>query len=167
MRSEDPSQLQHPHQPLEFEVNGKPCRVDIEPSSVLSDVLRLELGLTGTKEGCGEGICGACTVLIDGMPVRACLVLAMQVNKRSVTTIEGVGSQDKLHPLQDAFLRYGAVQCGFCTPGLIVTAKALLASNPDPSEAEIRDAIRGNLCRCTGYVNVVKAIQAAAAVMRG
>lgn len=167
MRSEDPSQLQHPHQPLEFEVNGKPRRVDIEPSSVLSDVLRLELGLTGTKEGCGEGICGACTVLIDGMPVRACLVLAMQVNKRSVTTIEGVGSQDKLHPLQDAFLRYGAVQCGFCTPGLIVTAKALLASNPDPSEAEIRDAIRGNLCRCTGYVNVVKAIQAAAAVMRG
>jgi aerobic-type carbon monoxide dehydrogenase small subunit (CoxS/CutS family) len=152
---------------LELELNGKPCRLDVEPNTLLKDMLRIDLGMTGTKETCGEGICGACTVLVDGMPVRSCLVLAMQVGKHSVETIEGVGTAQQLHPLQKAFLEHGAFQCGFCTPGLIMTAKALLAANPNPSEAEIRDAIRGNLCRCTGYVKIVEAIQAAAAVMRG
>jgi aerobic-type carbon monoxide dehydrogenase small subunit (CoxS/CutS family) len=152
---------------LELELNGKTCRLDVEPNTLLKDMLRLDLGMTGTKETCGEGICGACTVLVDGMPVRSCLVLAVQVGKHSVETIEGVGTAQQLHPLQEAFLKHGAFQCGFCTPGLIMTAKALLAANPDPSEAEIRDAIRGNLCRCTGYVKIVEAIQAAAAVMRG
>jgi len=152
---------------LELELNGKTCRLDVEPNTLLKDMLRLDLGMTGTKETCGEGICGACTVLVDGMPVRSCLVLAVQVGKHSVETIEGVGTAQQLHPLQEAFLKHGAFQCGFCTPGLIMTAKALLATNPDPSEAEIRDAIRGNLCRCTGYVKIVEAIQAAAAAMRG
>lgn len=152
---------------LEFKLNGKPCRMKVEPNTLLKDVLRLDLGMTGTKESCGEGICGACTVLIDAMPVRSCLCLAMQVGERAVETIEGVGSAQQLHPLQEAFLKHGAFQCGWCTPGMIMSAKALLAANPDPSEAEIRDAIRGNLCRCTGYVKIVEAIQAAAAVMRG
>jgi len=152
---------------LEFELNGKACRRDVEPNTLLKDMLRLDLGMTGTKETCGEGICGACTVLVNGMPVRSCLVLAMQVGNHSVETIEGIGNAQNLHPLQQAFLEHGAFQCGWCTPGMIMTAKALLAANPDPSEAEIRDAIRGNLCRCTGYVKIVEAIQAAAATARG
>ncbi|CAN7318890.1 (2Fe-2S)-binding protein [Variovorax paradoxus] len=152
---------------LEFELNGKTCRRDVEPNTLLKDMLRLDLGMTGTKETCGEGICGACTVLVNGMPVRSCLVLAMQVGNHSVETIEGIGNAQNLHPLQQAFLEHGAFQCGWCTPGMIMTAKALLAANPDPSEAEIRDAIRGNLCRCTGYVKIVEAIQAAAATARG
>lgn len=152
---------------IELSVNGVDLKTDIEPNTLLLDLLRLEIGLTGTKEGCGEGMCGACTVLVDGAPVRSCLVLALQVKDRSITTIEGIGSETELHPLQSEFLKKGAVQCGFCSPGLIVTAKAFLDANPKPTEDEIRDAIRGNFCRCTGYVKIVDAIQSAATAMRG
>lgn len=141
-------------------VNGIPREIDASPSMRLLDVIRDVLGLTGTKEGCGEGECGACTVLLDGKPVDSCLVLAGQVQGREVTTIEGISDGKELHPLQRAFIDEGAVQCGYCTPGMILAAKALLDSNPNPSEEEIRQGISGNLCRCTGYKKIVKAIQA-------
>jgi aerobic-type carbon monoxide dehydrogenase small subunit (CoxS/CutS family) len=152
--------------PINLEVNGQQRSLEIEPNTLLLDLLRHDLGLTGTKEGCGEGVCGSCTVMVGSELVRSCLTLALQVDGKSVSTIEGVGSQDELHVLQKKFLELGAFQCGFCTPGLIVTAKALLAENPDPTESEVRDAIRGNLCRCTGYVKVIEAILAAAAEIR-
>ena len=152
--------------PINLEVNGQQQSLEIEPNTLLLDLLRNELGLTGTKEGCGEGVCGSCTVLVGSELFRSCLTLALQVDGKSVSTIEGIGSQDGLHVLQKQFLQLGAFQCGFCTPGFIVTAKALLAENPDPTEAEVRDAIRGNLCRCTGYVKVIEAILAAAAEIR-
>ncbi|WP_371422472.1 (2Fe-2S)-binding protein [Tardiphaga sp.] len=151
---------------LNIEINGRKQVLEIEPNELLLDVLRLGVGLTGTKEGCGEGVCGSCTVMVDGELVRSCLTLAMQVDGKAVTTIEGIANGSELHPLQRRFLEHGAVQCGFCSPGLILTAKALLSSNPDPSEAEVRDAIRGNFCRCTGYVKIVEAILAAAAELR-
>lgn len=151
---------------LNIEINGRKQALEIEPNALLLDVLRLGFGLTGTKEGCGEGVCGSCTVMVDGELVRSCLTLALQVDGKAVTTIEGIANGPELHPLQRLFLEHGAVQCGFCSPGLIVTAKALLSSNPDPSEAEVRDAIRGNFCRCTGYVKIVEAILAAAAELR-
>ena len=153
-------------QEISIEFNGQKRSLEIEPNTLLLDLLRLEMGLTGTKEGCGEGVCGSCTVMVDGQLVRSCLTLAMQLDGKSITTVEGVGNAASLHPLQRKFLELGAVQCGFCTPGLIVTAKALLTSNPNPSEAEVRDAIRGNFCRCTGYVKIIEAILAAAAEMR-
>lgn len=127
----------------------------------LLDVLREVLGLTGTKEGCGEGECGACTVLVDGKPVDSCLVLIGQVQGRAITTIEGLSNGKELHPLQQAFIDEGAIQCGYCTPGMILAAKALLDSNPNPGEEEIRRSISGNLCRCTGYQKIIKAVQAA------
>jgi len=143
-------------------VNGTPYEVAIEPRQSLLQLLREELHLTGTKEGCSEGECGACTVLIDGKTVDSCLIFALEAQGREVTTIEGLAQGDQLHPIQKAFAEYGAVQCGFCTPGMILAAKALLDSNPHPTELEIRQGISGNLCRCTGYVKIVEAIQAAA-----
>lgn len=151
---------------INLEINGQNQSLEIEPNTLLLDLLRLKVGLTGTKEGCGEGVCGSCTVMVDNELVRSCLTLAMQVSGKSITTIEGVGSADSLHPLQRKFLEHGAVQCGFCAPGLIVTAKAFLETNPDPSEEEVRDAMRGNFCRCTGYVKIIEAILAAATEMR-
>jgi carbon-monoxide dehydrogenase small subunit len=143
-------------------VNGTPYEVAIEPRQSLLQLLREELHLTGTKEGCSEGECGACTVLLDGKTVDSCLIFALEAQGREVTTIEGLAQGDQLHPVQKAFAEYGAVQCGFCTPGMILAAKALLDSNPHPTELEIRQGIAGNLCRCTGYVKIVEAIQAAA-----
>ncbi len=147
---------------LEITVNGTSHSLRIDPHLRLLDLLREELRLTGTKEGCGIGECGACTVLLDGRAVNSCLILAGQCEGREVTTIEGVTPADELNPLQQSFLDHGAVQCGFCTPGMIMSASALLAQNPHPTEEEIREAISGNLCRCTGYTQIVEAIQAAA-----
>ncbi|CAK02823.1 (2Fe-2S)-binding protein [Rhizobium leguminosarum bv. viciae] len=147
-------------------INGASHSLDVPANTLLLDLLRWEVGLTGTKEGCGEGVCGSCTVNVNGDLVRSCLTLAVQVDGKSITTIEGMADGDTLHPLQRKFLELGAVQCGFCSPGLIVTADALLKSNPDPTEAEVRDALRGNLCRCTGYVKIIDAVLAAASEMR-
>ena len=143
-------------------VNGVTHEVAIEPRQSLLQVLREELHLTGTKEGCSEGECGACTVILDGRTVDSCLIFGLEAHGREVVTIEGVAQGEQLHPLQKAFAEYGGVQCGFCTPGMILAAKALLDGNPHPTEAEIRRGISGNLCRCTGYVKIVEAINAAA-----
>ncbi|MEA4883060.1 MAG: (2Fe-2S)-binding protein [Clostridia bacterium] len=147
---------------MRITVNGNEFTRTVSTSTTLLDFLREELNLTGTKEGCGKGECGACTVLLDGTPVDSCLVFAFQCHGRSVTTIEGLAREGQLHPVQDAFVRHGAVQCGFCTPGMVMSAVALLDSVPDPSEAEIRQAMSGNLCRCTGYKAIIEAIQDAA-----
>ena len=140
-------------------VNGDKYAVTIEDGRTLLSVLREELALTGTKEGCGAGECGACTVLIDGRPVNSCLVLAVEVEGYEITTIEGLAKDGKLHPIQEAFIKHQGVQCGFCTPGMIMSAKALLDRNPDPSEEEIKEGIAGNLCRCTGYYHIIEAIR--------
>ena len=140
-------------------VNDMDYEVAVKPNQTLVDMLREELGLTGTKNGCGEGDCGACTVILDGTPVNSCLILAMQADGRTITTIEGVEGKDSLHPLQQAFMEKGAVQCGFCTPGMILSAKSLLDENPSPSEEEIREGISGNLCRCTGYLQIIDAVK--------
>ena len=149
-------------QSIELKVNGEIREVVIEPRTTLLEVLREELGLTGTKQGCDTGDCGACTVLIDGKPCVSCLTLAVEAQGEEILTIEGLGRDSKLHPLQEAFIEHFAVQCGFCTPGMILSAKALLDRNPHPTEGEIKEAISGNLCRCTGYVKIVQAIRAAA-----
>lgn len=143
-------------------VNGEEVEFLCEPRQTLLEVLRENLGLTGTKEGCSNGNCGACSVILDGVLVNSCLVLAVEVRGKSVTTIEGIATLQGLHPLQEEFLSQDAVQCGFCTPGMILAAKSLLDHNPRPSESEIRYWLSGNLCRCTGYVKIVQAIQAAA-----
>ena len=143
---------------ITLSVNGSPFALEVKVSRVLVDVLRDDLGLTGTKEGCGTGDCGACTVLIDGRPVNSCLVLAVEADGKEVTTVEGLSKDGKLDPLQEAFVEEGAVQCGFCSPGMLMTSKGLLAENPSPTEQEVRKAIAGNLCRCTGYVRIVNAI---------
>lgn len=144
-------------------VNGEHHAIDVEPRTLLLHMIRESLGLTGTHTGCETGQCGACTVLLDGQAVKSCMVLAAQVEGRSVTTIEGLAeSTDQLHPLQDAFWEEHGLQCGYCTPGVILSSLALLRENPAPSEAEIRHALEGNICRCTGYHNIVKAVQAAA-----
>ena len=140
-------------------VNNKKCEVAVEPNQVLVDVLRDQLGLTGTKVGCAGGDCGACAVIMDGKAVNSCLVLAVQANGSTILTIEGMETDQGLHPIQQAFVDKGAIQCGFCTPGLILSAKALLDQNPNPDRSEIRMAISGNLCRCTGYQKIVEAIQ--------
>ena len=145
---------------VELRVNGTSYQLEIEPRRTLLEVLRDELGLTGTKEGCGEGKCGTCTVLMDGEPVTSCLVLAMDAKGKEILTIEGLAQGEKLHPLQEAFIKHGAIQCGFCTPGMILSAKALLDRNPAPREEEVKWAIGGNLCRCTGYQKIVEAILA-------
>jgi carbon-monoxide dehydrogenase small subunit len=141
-------------------INGRQREFDILPSKLLLNLLRDDLGLTGAKYGCGIGECGACTVTVDSVPVLGCMTLAVDCDGRSVETIENLSSK-KLHPIQQAYLDEGAVQCGFCTPGFIMTTKALLEENPNPNEAEIRNYLKGNLCRCTGYVNIVKAVQKA------
>ena len=149
---------------LRSTINGEAVEVLVQPYETLLDALREELGLTGPKEGCGTGDCGACTVHLDGKPVASCLMLAMQARGRSVTTIEGLSKNGVLHPLQDAFVRLGVPQCGFCIPGVLMAASALLAENPRPSEEEIRYGIAGNLCRCTGYTKMITAIVEAAQV---
>ncbi len=147
---------------LEMTLNGKPVSVEIAPSDLLADVLRDRLGLTGTKIGCNEGECGACTVIVNGQAVLSCIYPALKAQGQRVETVEGLASNGELHALQRAFIEAGAVQCGFCTPGMLMAAKALLDENPHPSEAEIKEAISGNLCRCTGYYQITRAIQMAA-----
>jgi aerobic-type carbon monoxide dehydrogenase small subunit (CoxS/CutS family) len=151
---------------IEITINGRKRQFDVEPNKLLLNLVRDELYLTGTKYGCGIGECGACTVHLDGQAVLACMVLAVDADGRSVTTIEGVADGEKLDPVQEAYIEEGAIQCGFCTPGFIMTTKALLKENPDPSEAEIREYLKGNYCRCTGYVNIIKAVQSAAKKLR-
>jgi carbon-monoxide dehydrogenase small subunit len=148
---------------IKLRVNGQEQEVMVESRQTLLDALRYDLGLTGTKEGCGDGNCGSCTVLLNGQAVNSCLVFAIEVDGQDITTIEGLHQGGKLHPLQQAFIDEGAVQCGFCTPGMILTAKAFLDSNPCPTEAEVRLALAGNLCRCTGYDKIVRAILKVAA----
>ena len=147
---------------VRLQVNGIPQAVTVEPRRTLADVLREDLGLTGTHVGCEHGVCGACTVLWDGEPVRSCLLFAIQMDGASLMTVEGLADGDRLHPIQEAFWATHGLQCGFCTPGILLTAKALLDQNPTPDEAEIREAIGGNLCRCTGYHFIVEAIASAA-----
>jgi carbon-monoxide dehydrogenase small subunit len=147
---------------ITFTINDELVSLAVEPHWTLLRVIRDELRLTGTKEGCGEGDCGTCTVLVDGKAVNSCLILAVDADGKTITTIEGLAQGGELHPLQKAFIEKGAVQCGFCTPGMILSAKALLDGNPHPSEEEIRSAISGNLCRCTGYVKVIEAIRSVA-----
>jgi aerobic-type carbon monoxide dehydrogenase small subunit (CoxS/CutS family) len=148
-------------------VNGVPYECEVEARLLLSDFLRHELGLTGTHVGCEHGVCGACTILLDGEPVRSCLLLAVQAHGHELETVEGLApSERELHPLQQAFWEKHGLQCGYCTPGMLMVLKAFLAENPDPSEEEIREAISGNLCRCTGYQNIVEAARYAAQLMR-
>ena len=147
-------------------VNGHSYSLEVRPETTLLRLLRDELGLTGTKHGCDGGECGACTVLVDGRPVNSCLVLAPSVREREITTIEGLASEGKLHPLQQAFVEHGPLQCGFCGPGLILSAKAFLDETPSPNRDEVKRALAGNLCRCTGYVGFVDAVMDAAAAMR-
>ena len=148
-------------------VNGQTYERAVEPRLLLSDFLRHELGLTGTHVGCEHGSCGACTVLVDGLPARSCLMFAVQAHGHEVTTVEGLGTPDDLHPIQEAFMEAHGAQCGYCTPGFLMTLVPFLAENPDPSEPEIREAIAGNLCRCTGYQHIVDAVKLAAEKMRG
>ncbi|HEX2252069.1 MAG TPA: (2Fe-2S)-binding protein [Thermoanaerobaculia bacterium] len=175
----EPETIAPPRHPVRLEVNGARHQREVEPRLLLSDFLRHELGLTGTHVGCEHGVCGACTVLLDGEPVRSCLLLAVQADGRRVTTVEGLAPADAagadgarsphggpLHPLQEAFRETHGLQCGFCTPGFLMTLVAFLAENPDPSEEEIRHALSGNLCRCTGYQNIVAAALRAAEMLR-
>ena len=147
---------------ITLNVNKEPVDVAVNPNRTLLEVLRDDLHLTGTKESCGGGVCGSCTVLVDGIPVRSCLTLAVSVEGKEITTIEGISEGGKLHPIQEAFVNHHAIQCGFCGPGMILTAYALLKENPNPSEKEIRRAISGNVCRCTGYAKIVEAVKSLA-----
>lgn len=151
---------------IDINVNGTNYSLEIEDDLRLIDLLRDKLGLTGTKEGCGEGECGACTVIMDGRAVNSCLILAVQVHGKKIITIEGLGDSNNLHPIQKAFLENGAVQCGYCTPGMVLSAKALLDKNINPTREEIREAISGNLCRCTGYEKIVNSIERASQKLR-
>ncbi len=153
-------------QMMSFTINGAIFEGEIDHRRTLLEVLRESFGLFGTHKGCDEGHCGACTVIVDGKAVNSCLVLAATVQGKEITTIEGLAQEDKLHPIQDAFVKAGAIQCGFCTPGMIMTTKAFLHKNPNPSEEEIKYALSGNLCRCTGYYQIVEAVKIAAAQMR-
>jgi len=153
-------------QALELTVDGMRYAVDVDPHRTLLRLLRDDLGRTGPKEGCDDSECGACMVLLDGRPVNSCSYLALQVADRTVTTVEGLGTPDELHPLQRAFLETGGIQCGFCTPGMLISAAALLAADPDPTDERIRDALAGNLCRCTGYQPILAAVTNAATELR-
>ena len=148
--------------PLDFTLNERPCRIEAPAHWTVLDLLRDGLALNGTKYGCGEGVCGTCTVLLDGEPVRSCLVLASRLRGRTMVTVEGLNRDGEPDRLQAAFARAGAVQCGFCTPGMLLSARALLAANPAPTEHDVRDALAGNLCRCTGYTKIIEAVLAAA-----
>jgi len=148
-------------------INGEPQEFLCEPRQVLSDVLRNNLNLTGTKEGCNSGDCGACSIMLDNTLVCSCLVLAVEAEGRDIKTVEGIGEEGKLHPIQQKLLEHAALQCGICTPGIVVASKALLENNPDPSETEVRYWLAGNLCRCTGYDKIIRAVMDAGAVMRG
>ena len=147
---------------MTFSLNGEDVDVYVNPNRTLLEVLREDLELTGTKEGCGEGVCGSCTVLWNGSPIRSCLTLAPEVRGAEITTVEGLRGSDGLDPLQQAFIDHGAIQCGFCTPGMLMAARAFLNGRPAPDEAAVREAIGGNICRCTGYAKIVEAIMAAA-----
>ena len=153
-------------QVLSFTVNGDPVDVMVAPNTTLLEVLRDQLGLYGVKEGCSEGVCGACTVLMEGLPIRSCITLALEAEGASVTTIEGIAEDGRLHPVQEAFVENGSVQCGFCTPGMILSTKALLDRNSEPTEDEIKDALAGNFCRCTGYSKILKAVQSVSGRMK-
>lgn len=148
---------------LTMTVNGDEVDVAVTPNTTLLEVLRDDLGFTGVKEGCSEGVCGACTVLMDGAPIRSCLTLALEADGASITTIEGLASEGQLHPIQQAFIDQGAVQCGFCTPGMILSSKALLDRTPHPTDEEIKTALAGNFCRCTGYKKILDGVRSAAA----
>jgi len=147
---------------IQLKVNGDTYEVRVEPWKTLLEVIREDIGLTGTKEACSTGECSSCTVLLNGKPVNSCLILAVEAEGKEIMTVEGLAQGDKLHPLQEAFIKHGAIQCGFCTPGMLLSAKALLDENPRPTEAEVKEAISGNLCRCTGYVKIIEAITEAA-----
>ena len=151
---------------ISININGEPKEFDVTPNTLLLNLVRDDMDLTGTKYGCGIGECGACTVHMDGLAVLACMVLAVDADGHEVETIEGLSDGTELHPIQQSYLDEGAVQCGFCTPGFIMTTKALLKETPGPTEQEIREYLNGNLCRCTGYVNIVKAVQTAAERMK-
>jgi carbon-monoxide dehydrogenase small subunit len=152
---------------IQFICNGEEVAVEAAPEMRALDLLRDQLGLTGAKEGCGRGECGACTILLDGQPVNSCILYAAKLSGRRVETIEGLAAKDgSLHPIQEAFLEDGAVQCGYCTPGMVLSAKALLSKNPSPTTVEIEEALSGNFCRCTGYGKIVKAVQRAAAAVK-
>jgi carbon-monoxide dehydrogenase small subunit len=156
------------HDPaIAFTLNGEPCRTTFAAHKTLLEVLREDLDLTGTKHGCELGECGTCAVLVDGVPVLSCLVLGLDVEGKSVTTVEGMADGPNLHPLQEAFADLGAAQCGYCTPGILLTAQALLAANASPTRDQVREALSGNLCRCTGYIKIYEAVELAAARMRG
>jgi aerobic carbon-monoxide dehydrogenase small subunit len=154
-------------EPTVLIVNGTRYDLQLKPWATLLDVLREEIGLTGTKEGCGVGECGACTVLLEGKPVNACLILAAEVQGKEVTTIEGLAQGGELHPIQKAFVEIGGLQCGFCTPGMVLSTKALLDQNGDPTDEEIRKGLEGNFCRCTGYTKIIESVRAAAGKMKG
>lgn len=152
---------------IRFNLNGNPVTLDAPADRRAVDLLREDLGLTGTKEGCGAGECGACSILVDGEHKLSCLMLAAQLEGRNVVTIEGLAEKDRLHPLQDEFIRHGAVQCGFCTPGMVIAAEALLRRKPHASREEIRAGLSGNLCRCTGYQKIVDAVEAVTKMKEG
>lgn len=151
---------------IRFVLNGEETQIDCAPDRRVIDLLREDFGLTGTKEGCGSGECGTCTILVNGENRLSCLMLAVQLEGKSITTIEGLAGENRQHPLQEAFIRCGAVQCGYCSPGMILAAGALLTENPEPTREQIREALSGNLCRCTGYQKIVDAVEAAARTMK-
>lgn len=153
-------------QTIRMQVNGKDYTLDVPSQRLLIDCLRYDLGLTGTKEGCSVGVCGACTVLMDGQLISACLTLAVLADGKEITTVEGLAHNGNLHPVQQAFIDFGGFQCGICTPGMVVAAKALLDENPNPSDDEIKDWMMGNLCRCTGYYKIIESIRGAATRMQ-
>ncbi|HHF08228.1 MAG: (2Fe-2S)-binding protein [Thermotogae bacterium] len=153
---------------VEFTLNGEKVKYDVRPDKRVLDFFRDELGLTGPKEACGEGECGACTIIVDGLNVHSCLMLAAELDGKDVWTIEGLkGPGEKLHPIQEAFVEAGAIQCGFCTPGMVMSTKVLLDNNPSPTREEIKKALEGNLCRCTGYYKIIEAVELAAEKLKG
>lgn len=152
---------------IKFVLNGQPYEAIVEPWRTLLELIREELKLTGTKEGCGLGECGACTVIMGGRTINSCLVPAVEADNQEITTIEGLADGERLHPVQEAFVTYSGMQCGFCTPGMILSSKALLDKNPDPTEEEIKEGIAGNFCRCTGYTKIIESVSAAAQAMKG